>query len=145
VDLALKEIRFTDSSQGKLRWELFAESGAYDKPADTSFLDKVRFIVHDAHPFGPLTVIARRGEYPHVTRDVRLSGGVTAEGEKGFSFATETVSYSAGRRQFTAPDRVRLTDGALSVEGVGMDLSVARQEARIHSQVVATIDPGKRK
>lgn len=142
VDLALKSLHFTESDAGQKVWELFAASGDYNKGKDLSVLKDLRFTLFKSG-IGPVTVTARRGEYQHAARRVTLAGDVNAMGEGGVSFATQRVTYDTARRAFSTAAQVRLVDGRMTVEGVGMDLDVAGQQARIKSRVSATIYPGK--
>jgi LPS export ABC transporter protein LptC len=145
VEVALKKIHFTESSDAARKWELFAESGEYDKATDRSTLKDIRFVLERTGKGGPVTVTARRGEYAHASKNVELQGDVFARTEDGMTFATPSVSYQASSRTMRGSDRVKLDDGSLTVEGNGFDLDIDRREARIHSNVTATIYPDKRK
>lgn len=142
VDLALKSLHFTESDSGQKLWELFAASGDYDRTIDLSTLKDLRFILFKSG-IGPVTVTARRGEYLHTARKVTLIDDVVAKGENGITFDTPRITYDTERRMFTTAAPVRLVDGRLSVEGVGMDLDVESQKTHIQRQVSATIYPGK--
>ena len=142
VDLALKNLHFTESDSGQRVWELFAAEGAYDKTTDLSTLKELRFIVLKAKT-GPVTVTARRGEYLHGARKVTLIDDVVARGKDGITFNTARITYDTEQRTFTTAAPVRLADGRLTVEGVGMDLDVDKQQAHVRRQVTATILPGK--
>jgi LPS export ABC transporter protein LptC len=142
VDLALKNLHFTESGDGQQVWELFAAEGDYNRAADLSTLKDLRFIVLKAKN-GPVTVTARRGEYLHAAKKVTLIDDVVARGKDGMTFATTRITYDTGRRTFATVAPVRLTDGRLTVEGVGMDLDVDKQQAHVRGQVSTTILPGK--
>lgn len=144
VDLALKSLHLTESVSGRKAWELFASQGDYSKGADISTLKDIRFVALGiGKKNGPVTVTAKRGEYRHSTRVVTLMDDVSARGEDGLSFDTSRISYDTEGRIFRTSEPVRLVDGRLSVEGVGMELSTADQTVHIRKQVVATIHPGK--
>jgi LPS export ABC transporter protein LptC len=142
VDLALSSLHFTESDGERKVWELFAAHGEYDKTADRSTLQDLRFVVLKAGS-GPYTVTARRGEYLHGAKKVTLIDDVVARGEGGVAFDTPRITYDTERRTFTTSSPVRLVDGRLTVEGVGMNLDVGSQQAHIQRQVSATIYPGK--
>lgn len=142
VDLALNALHFTESDSGEKAWELFAVQGEYDKAADLSTLKDLRFILLKAKS-GPVTVTARRGEYLHAAKRVTLIDDVVARGKGGIAFDTSRITYDMTRRTFDTAAPVRLVDGRLTVEGVGMDLNVGDQKAHVHRQVTATIYPGK--
>lgn len=144
ADVSIKTIHFTESQQNQKKWELFAQSGIYDKPKEKTSLEDVRFIVERDLKNGPVTVTAKHGEYLHSPKTVHLSGDVLAKTENGMTFETSQASYDSAKRVFTTKEKVRLTDAALSVEGVGMELFVDRQLAVVNARVEATVYPVKR-
>jgi len=144
VDVALKNIHFTESDASAKKWELFAGSGEYDKSTDRTSLKDIRFVIERDGRGGPLTVTARHGKYVHASKNVDLQGDVLARTEDGTSFASPSVMYDAAGRVLSGKERVRLADAALIVEGTGFDLDVDSRETRVHSNVTATIYPGKR-
>jgi len=144
ADIAMKTIHFTENQQNRKSWELFAQSGSYDKPKETTSLADIRFIVEQGSSKGPVTVTAKNGEFLHTAKTVHLRGNVLARTETGMTFETSQIDYDSAKKRFTTKEKVKLTDAALIVEGVGMDLSVDSQQAIVKSQVEATVYPGKR-
>lgn len=143
ADLALKSIHFTESVSGRKAWELFASHGDYSKAADLSILKDIRFVLLKSARSNQLTVTARRGEYRHNAKVVTLMDEVAAKEDSGLSFETSRISFDTDRRIFRTAEPVRLVDGRLSVEGVGMIVNMEKQTAHIQKQVVATVFPGK--
>jgi LPS export ABC transporter protein LptC len=145
VDLALTTLHFTESEAGQMRWELAAASGHYNRSGDSSVLKDLRLNVYRTPALGPITVSARDGVYQHGSKNIQLAGDVRASSAKGLSFSTERLEYEAADRRFHTSEKVLLQDGALRVEGEGMELFVDKQVARVGSRVSATIDPGMRR
>jgi LPS export ABC transporter protein LptC len=145
VELALKSIHFTESDASVRKYELFAASGEYDKVTDTTSLTDIRFVVERGVKDGPVTVTSRHGEYFHASKNVNLQGDVIARTKDGTTFETSKVMYNSTSRVLSGNDRVKLVDAALTVDGIGFDLKVDSRETRVHSDVTATIYPGKRK
>jgi len=143
ADLVLQNIHFTESVSGRKAWELFASHGDYSKAADLSTMKDIRFVLLKSARAGQVTVTARRGEYRHAAKVVTLMDEVAAKEDTGLSFETSRISYDTERRLFKTAEPVRLVDGRLSVEGVGMIVNTEKQTAHIQKQVVATVFPGK--
>jgi LPS export ABC transporter protein LptC len=144
TDISMKSIHFIESHQNSKKWELFARSGIYDKPKEKTSLEDVRFIVERDIKNGPITVTAAHGEYRHTPKTVHLSGNVLAKTENGMTFETTEINYSTADKTFITKEKVRFTDAALTVEGVGLDLFIDRQQAVVKSRVEASVYPGKR-
>jgi LPS export ABC transporter protein LptC len=145
VDVALKSIHFTEDDGTTRKWELFAVNGEYDKAADRTSLKDIRFVVERSGKAGPITVTARHGEYAHASKNVNLQGDVLARTEDGTSITTPKILYNSSSRVLSGKERIRLADAALVVEGTGFDLDIDSRVTRVHSNVTATIYPGKRK
>ena len=143
ADVALKAIHYTENDAGRKKWELFAESGEYDKTAEKSTLSGIRFIV-ESDQKGPVTVTAKHGEYFHSSRNLILRGEVMARAEDGAFFKSPGLSYNSKSRTFSTKEHVTFADKGLSVEGVGMDFTIDGFAAKIHSRVSATLYPGMR-
>lgn len=143
VDVALKNIHFTESDSGGKKWELFAVSGIYDKSNDRSSLEEIRFIV-EKKLSGPITLTARHGEYAHASKNVTLKGDVKAVTADGTTFTTSVVNYDSTARIISSNEKVKLADATLTVEGEGLDLNLDTGIANLHSRVTAVITPGKR-
>jgi LPS export ABC transporter protein LptC len=143
VDLALKTIHFTESSGEGIKWELFAAKGEYDKSAELSTLQDIRFVIKQVERYGNIVVTAREGQFAHASKKVTLAGDVLAKNDNGATFETSRITYDSGRQFFKTVEKVRMIDGGLTVEGKGMEMSLENKEARIMSRVTATILPGK--
>lgn len=143
VDVGLKRIHFTESAAGRKKWELFAESGEYDKSAEKTTLSGIRFIV-ESDQKGPVTVTAKHGEYFHSSKNLILNGGVIAKTEDGAFFECPGLLYSSKTRIFSTKEHVKFADKGITVEGIGMDFEIDGFAAKIHSRVSATLYPGMR-
>lgn len=145
TDLSMETIHFSETNQNGKKWELFAEKGIYEKSKDKTSLEDIRFIVERDPKNGPVTVTAKHGAYLHSAKTVQLSGNVLAKTGDGMAFETPRLDYDSAKQIFSTKDRIKLTDAALTVEGVGMDLSVDKQLSTVRNHVEATVYPGKRK
>lgn len=144
VEISLSTIHYTETKNGIKQWDLFAEKGEYDKAKDVTRLTGVRMVLHERGKSGDITLVADRADYFNASKDVALSGNVVAKSESGMEFTTGQASYESNRSVVVTEDRVRFSDGRLSVTGVGMELFVKTRQARILRDVTATIAPGKR-
>jgi lipopolysaccharide export system protein LptC len=73
---------------------------------------------------------------------VVLTGNVVAKSVSGMEFTTGRVEYIAAGSMLRSADRVKFTDGNLTVEGVGMELMVDTKRLKIMQQVNASFTPG---
>lgn len=143
-DVSMETIHFSESHENRKKWELFARSGIHDKAAEITLLKDVRFIVERDDKNGPVTVTAQHGEYRHKLKTIHLAGNVLAKTDNGMTFETAQIDFDSVKKVFVTKEKVRLTDAALIVEGVGMDLYSDRQQVIVKSRVEATVYPARR-
>lgn len=144
TDITMKAIHFTENQQNRKKWELFANRGIYDKTKEKTNLEEVRFIV-ERRNCSPVTVTARHGQYEHQPKLVLLTGNVMGSTPEGMTFETARITYDSASQTLTTKERIKLTDAALTLEGIGMNFYVEQQQTVVNEQVEATIYPGKRK
>jgi LPS export ABC transporter protein LptC len=143
ADASLQKIRYTETKQGRQQWALTADRAEYGRDAEITRLSGVQLVVAAAASTGEITLTAERADYHNKTGDVQLAGNVRARSASGMEFSCNAADYQASRSRITAPDRVRFSDGMLTVEGIGMELMTASRSVRILKQVSARIVPGK--
>src|SRR6185369_3048248 len=69
IDVALRNARFTEISDGTTVWELVAERAEYDKSGDVAYLTGIHMVFAKTGSAGAITVTAARGEYSSKSRD----------------------------------------------------------------------------
>ncbi|HEY5974354.1 MAG TPA: LPS export ABC transporter periplasmic protein LptC [Geobacteraceae bacterium] len=143
AEMALRQIRFSEMRAGQKQWDVAADRAEYDKQTDLTLLQGVRFVVYGHPETGQMSVTADRAEYRQQARDIRLVGRVQAIGEKGVRFEADEVTYLGALAMFKSPSRVKLVDGRLTVEGIGMEFFTKEQRGRINRQVSAEIAPAR--
>ena len=141
AEMTLRQVQFSEVREGRKHWDVTADRAEYDKETDLTLLHGVRFIVYGRPETGEVTVTADRAEYRQQSRDVRLIGRVQAVGDSGVSFATNEVTYYGGSALFKSPGHVKLVDGRLAVEGIGMEFSPRDRKVRLDRQVAAVVAP----
>ena len=144
VEISLSRIHYTETKNGIKQWDLFAEKGEYDKGRDVTRLIGVRLVLHEKGKSGDITLVSDQAHYFNASKDVALTGNVVAKSVSGMEFSTGRASYQSNRSVVVTDDRVRFTDGGLSVTGTGMELSVKTRQVRILRDVTATVAPRKR-
>ncbi len=142
VDVALEKVHYTETKNGVKKWDLVADKAEYDKVKDVSRLTNIRLIVAGSPKTGDITLTADRAEYSSITREVKLQGNIMAKSVSGLGFVTGHATYSADQSRIHTPDRVRFTDGNLSVEGVGMEFMTTTKNLKIFREVTAQVGSG---
>lgn len=145
ADISLQKLHYTETKKGKKQWDLTADKAEYVREKEVTRLTGVRLVVAGTAATGDITLTAERADYHNKSGDVELSGNVRAKSASGMEFASNSAAYVAARSMIATRDHVSFSDGMLSVEGVGMELTADSRNVRILHQVTANVTPGKRK
>jgi LPS export ABC transporter protein LptC len=145
IDVSLQKIHYTETKSGVKKWDLLADKAEYDRTGDVVRMSGIRLDIAMAGKPGEVILTSERADYFTLTRDVVLTGNVVAKSESGIEFKTGRVEYIAAGSLLRSADRVKFTDGNLTVEGVGMELMVETKRLKIMQQVNASYTSGIRK
>ena len=142
VDVALNKVHYTETKDGRKKWDLLADHAAYDRGKDVVHLTRVRLLVVGSGKMGDIVLTADLADYDSKSKDVKLTGNVVAKSAAGMKFTTNGAVYLADRSMIKSVDRVRFSSGKLMVEGVGMEFMTATKTMRIMDDVSAVVDTG---
>ena len=142
VDVSLQKVHYTETSHGVKRWDLSADRAEFNKQSDVTVLFGVRLLIAGGAHTGELQITAERADYNNATRDVTLYGNVHGQGSKGMRFSASRVSYVAARSRLETPERVRLVDTGLELEGMGMEFDTQTRRLKLMKDVSAVYRPG---
>jgi len=145
IDLSLKKVHFTNTKEGVLQWDLVARKVDYYNDRGVIRFSEPEMMMFGRGGSGKYTLKADTADYHKDSKDVRLTGDVTATTESGMKFTTGHIEYRESRSLVSTPDRVKLVDGNLSVEGTGMELRVDTRKLRILHNVTAVVQARKKR
>lgn len=143
IDVSLQKIHYTETKGGSKKWDLLADKAEYDKAGEMVRLTGIRLEVAMAGKTGDLVLTSQQADYHTRTRDVELIGNVVAKSASGMEFTTGRIAYIAAGSMLKTADRVKFTDAALAVEGVGMEFLLDTKRLKIMQRVEASYTPGK--
>lgn len=139
IDVALRNARFTEMSDGVTVWELVADRAEYDKTGEVVYLFGVHMVFEKSRSNGSITVTSTRGEYANASKNVRLRGKVHVVTESGMVFDTESLDYLAAPSMFKTAERVDCHHERLSLSAIGMELDVKAEKSRFLKTIDAVI------
>lgn len=140
VDLALQEIRYTETRDGLRRWTLVADSAAHSVAEGTTRIENIRMTFFDLDGLGDLVLTARQGELKVEDREVVVHGDVVVKSPKGYEVYTDRLHYREADRTARTDARVRIVSDTMEVTGTGMHLDVMTRAVSLLSDVKARID-----
>jgi LPS export ABC transporter protein LptC len=144
ADLAqeLKDIKYTQSKDGKTEWELQAQGvqQALDGPTE---LQRVQ-ITYYADDARVTVVTAETGIYETKTHDAELRGNVVVTTSDGATFSTDSLKWDQANGLLSGQGEVRITRGGSTILGKGFQLAPDAESVTLF-QVEGVIRQGEMK
>jgi LPS export ABC transporter protein LptC len=140
IDLSLKEIRYTETSDGLRRWTLVADSAAHSVSEGVSRIENIQMSFYDAQGAEDVTLVARSGSFKVDSREVEVHGDVVVKSSQGFALYTEQLTYRETDRMIRTDAPVRMVSDRMALTGNGMLLSVVDHNLVLLSAVRARIE-----
>jgi LPS export ABC transporter protein LptC len=142
IDVSLQKIHYTETKGGLKKWDLVADKAEYGKVDELIRLAVIRLEVAGSGKEKELVLTANKGTYQTTSKNVNLIGNVVAKSASGMVFTTGQAAYAAARSMVHTADRVKFSDGSLTVEGRGMEFLVEQKKMKILQDVTASFIPG---
>lgn len=140
IDLALKEIRYTETSDGIRRWTLVADSAAHSVSEGVSRIENIQMTFYDRQGAEDVVLSARSGSFRAESREVEALGDVVVKSARGFALYTEQLVYREADRVIYTQSPVRMVSAGMELTGKGMRLSVVDHRLELLSTVRARIE-----
>jgi LPS export ABC transporter protein LptC len=148
IDLSLKEIRYTETSDGLRRWILVADSAAHSVSEGVSRIENIQMTFFDTQGAEDVTLSARSGSFQVDSREVEVHGDVVVKSSQGFALYTEQLTYRESDRMIRTDAAVRMVSDRMALTGSGMILSVVDHNlvllSAVRARIEATIGNGKK-
>jgi len=147
IDLSMKEIRYTETSDGLRRWMLVADSAAHSVGEGVTRIENIRMIFYDRRGADDVILTARSGTFRADSREVEVYGDVVVKSPRGFALYTEQLTYGETDRVIRTAAPVRMISDRMELTGKGMRLSIVDHTLELLSAVRARVEgmPGNGK
>ncbi len=143
IDLSLQKVHYTNTKDGTLQWDLIARKVDYYNDMGIVRFSKAEMSMNGSGKPGAYALKADTADYYKKSGDLKLVGNITASNETGMTFTTGHIDYSAARSLISTNDKVRLSDGRLTVEGSGLEVRVDTRKIRVLRNVTAIVGARK--
>ncbi len=141
VDLALKNIKYTKTLDGKPLWTLEADSADHSMDDGITRIKNVHMVFFDPQ-MGEIVLTAEQGELIPASQTVTVRSNVKVVSSPGSVMQTEFLEYQEADYSLHTDREVRLHFDHFEVVGKGMRLNVENRKLVLLSNVQALL--GKR-
>jgi len=139
-DILVEGIRFSEWEEDRLVWQMGAERTRYHHKEKKANLEQVEVTFFPATG-GKMLLWANLVDYDVRTKGLRASDSVRGKSDQGYDFTTESLLYDGDKREVTTDDQVTLVKDRLTIQGTGMQGSLADHRFRLLSEVRAVFSP----
>lgn len=115
--------RYSGEGDGRLKWELEADSAISYDDAKMVELDGVRLIFY-SEDGNSYVMKSSKGVYNESDGKIDVSGGVTLVSDDGYSLSADAMSYLIRSRQVVSASRVVIDSGSMNVRGLGLEMDI---------------------
>lgn len=137
VEAKFENVRYSGSTEGRLEWELEADSASRGEGRVTD-LESMRAVFY-TRAGGSYTLTAPRGKYRESSGEIDALGGVTVVASEGYRLRTRNLKYTIESGKITSRDRVRITLEGMNVTGTGLLVDVGTGRMTLLEEIVAVI------
>lgn len=143
ADIIINNFEYTSTDEhGVKEWKLKSDTASYFQGNKMVGFKKVNatFYAKEGRIF---TVRANKGTLNTEAKDFELSGNVVGTSSDGYTFRTETLTYTADKNQARTNKKVYLESPQFKLEGTGMVLDVKEQKLFLVNNVTAKATKAK--
>lgn len=141
VEVKIDNIHYSGTKEGRIEWELDAESASRSKDEDLTLLTTVR-VVYYPKKGAPYTMTAEQGKFREAAGEVEAEGSVRIETKDGYTLVTDSVKYSTKSKEITSADRVELTSEKVDLSGQGLVVELDKGRIQLFNNVKAVFRDG---
>ncbi len=135
IDLALDNLNYTETQDGRKRWTLAADRAEYLRASNLVRLTPVQLTFFEAGAFGDLSLTAEHGELQEDTRQVDIWGDVVIVGEGGERLQTESLRYQDQQRLLSTTAPIHYQAPRMELTGVGLLVDLEKNTMLVEKDV----------
>ena len=141
VDVALQQVRYTETREGVELWTLVADRVSLERATDLSSIEGIHLTFFGEGGQEEIRLEAREGSVFLERREVNVWGDVRAYSADGTEIRTERLTYEKSSGLLSSDDPVELRRPGLRMTGVGFTYEVEQRTLRLLSKVQADLWP----
>lgn len=139
VDLALKQINYTETREGVRKWSMVADTAAFSAGAGMTHVENIRMTFFEDDGREAATLTAREGGVETESGRVSLQGDVVVKSVRGYVIHSERLEYLKSDDLIRSDVPVRIEADWMSVSAQAMRLRVQGQKLSLLGAVQTNI------
>ncbi|MCK4621593.1 MAG: LPS export ABC transporter periplasmic protein LptC [Desulfuromonadales bacterium] len=144
IDLALEQLHYTQTEEGRRCWTLDADKAEYQRQQGQVSLKTIQLTLFEAGRLGQVRLQADQGLLDQEERQVEVWGNVVIKTERGEQLYTERLHYDDQQRRLHTDEPVRLLSKRMELTGIGMQVDLEQEQLLIKKDVWMLLLPAER-
>ena len=139
ADIRIQDFVFTEVGQNKIRWDVKAKSGQYQKKKNLALFDEVR--IQATKEEGKVYVMTgKKGKMLTDKKDLEITGNVVITSDSGDRFTTDYLRYVNDQRKIYTDAPVVMENNKMKIQAVGLTIFIDKGELMLSSGVRAILN-----
>jgi len=143
VDLALRQVRFSETRNGVRKWSMVADSADFSAGVGMTHVENIFMTFFDSEGVKTVTLTSRSGDVQTESGGVTLQGDVVVKSVRGYVIRTERLDYDKNADVIRSNTRVNITSDWMKLTGRSLRMHVGDQRLFLSGDVQTTIYPDK--
>ncbi|MDO8426693.1 MAG: LPS export ABC transporter periplasmic protein LptC, partial [Deltaproteobacteria bacterium] len=137
LEVKIEKIHYSGTKEGRVEWELFADSAKRTKAEDLTIFEtlKVIFYAKDGTPY---TLNAKEGRLREAAGEIYALGDVTVDSQAGYTLKAQSLKYAIKSKEITSEGPVEITSEAMDMVGTGLRAEIESGRFFLLKNVKAT-------
>lgn len=141
IDLALEDLHYTQTEDGRRRWTLDADKAEYQRDNRLAKLEAVKLLFYDTGQFGDLTLQADQGQLAQETSQIDIWGNVIITTGRGDQLFTERLHYDDQARRLSTEEPIRFLSAQIELTGIGLQIDIDQGRMLVKDNVWMLLSP----
>lgn len=139
ADIRIQDFVFTEVGQNKIRWDVKAKSGQYQKKKNLALFEQVR--IQATTEEGKIYVMTgQKGKMLTDKKDLEITGDVVITSDSGDRFTTDYLRYANDQRKIYTDAPVIMENNKMKIQAVGLIIFIDKGELILSSGVRARLN-----
>ncbi|MBN1574415.1 MAG: LPS export ABC transporter periplasmic protein LptC [Deltaproteobacteria bacterium] len=136
ASIEAENIKYTESKEGKVIWEIEAGSAEFYKEEERTEFDKIKvtFFYQDEYQ---LKLSGDKGILNNDTKNIVIKDNVFLEFAEKYRLETNSLNYTTETDEIITEDPVAVTGPDVNFTGKGLTFNLSNEELFVNSDVVA--------
>lgn len=136
AEVKIDRIHYSGTKDGRIEWELDADSAERSKTEDLTVFENVRvnFYSKDDKRY---TLTAKEGRFREAAGEITAVGDVEMDSEEGYRIKSESVTYFLKEKRIASDEFVSMTSEGIDLSGTGLEFEVEKGTVVLRKEVKA--------